>query len=251
MTRTIAVVPAYNEAATVEAVLKELYPLVDYLIIVDDGSSDNTREIIQQWADKRANIELLVHEVNRGMSEAYQTAFAVLGRRVARHEFSKDDIVYTVDADLQHDLSVLEHLRETFDAEHLDALLARRDLSGYPRYKRLGNWVMSTWASMCAGQRLLDVESGYRVFRVGPLVDAQNYYKGYRYSETIEVAVVLCRLGYRVTNDLLVPVPVYRSNTRYKDVVIDLVMGPLAAWRVFTRRRRVERRLVMSQQSAT
>jgi len=84
---------------------------------------------------------------------------------------------------------------------------------------------------------LRDVESGYRVFRLGALADALDYYRGYKYSETVEVAVVLSRLGYAVRNDVLVPVPVFRSRTRMKDVVIDLVAIPLAAGRVAWRSR--------------
>jgi hypothetical protein len=48
---------------------------------------------------------------------------------------------------------------------------------------------------------------------------------------------VLSRLGYSVRNDVLVPVPVFRSRTRMKDVVIDLVAMPMAAARVALRRR--------------
>ena len=81
-----------------------------------------------------------------------------------------------------------------------------------------------------------DVESGYRIFRLGALADALDYYRGYKYCETVEVAVVLCRLGYRVRNDVLVPVPVYRSRTRMVDVFIDLAAIPTAAFRVTARR---------------
>jgi hypothetical protein len=144
--------------------------------------------------------------------------------------------VFTVDADGQHDLAVFDDLHKMVVAEGLDALLVRRDLSDYPAYKRAGNWLLSAWASAWAGQRLLDVESGYRVFRLEALAAALDYYRGYRYSETVEVAVVLCRLGYRVRNDILVPVPVYRSRTRLRDAVIDAGMIPIAASRVIMRR---------------
>jgi hypothetical protein len=85
---------------------------------------------------------------------------------------------------------------------------------------------------------LFDVESGYRVFRAAALADALRYYRGYRYSETVEVAVVLCRLGYRVGNDVPVPVPVVRSRTRIRDAVIDVVMIVVASFRVVVRRPR-------------
>src|SRR5262249_53857536 len=141
----------------------------------------------------------------------------------------EDDLIFTVDADGQHDLDALDTLERTLHEQHLDALLARRDLSTYPRYKRAGNWSLSAWASVWAGRRLYDVESGYRIFRLGALADALDYYRGYKYSETVEVAVVLCRLGYSVRNDLLVPVPLYRSRTSFTDAAIDFAMIVVAA----------------------
>ena len=84
--RRIAVVPAYNEEPTVAAVLEELYPLVDELVVVDDGSTDDTRAEIERWMNRgRPNCRLLVHEVNRGMSEAYHTALTELRERL-HHE---------------------------------------------------------------------------------------------------------------------------------------------------------------------
>ena len=180
---------------------------------------------------------MLVHDVNQGMSEAYYLAFGDLRRRLAAGELSPDDFVYTVDADGQHELAVLEDLHRRMHDERLDALLVQRDLSTYPPYKQVGNWVMSTWATIWSGGvALKDVESGYRIFRLGALADALDYYQGYKYSETVEVAIVLSRLGYRVRNDVLVPVPVFRSRTRMKDVVIDLAAMPAAAFRVTLRR---------------
>jgi hypothetical protein len=180
---------------------------------------------------------MLVHEVNQGMSEAYYLAFTDLQRRLSEGELHEDDLVYTVDADGQHELAVLDELKTTMIDQGLDALIVRRDLSTYPPYKQIGNWVMSTWATIWSGGvRIYDVESGYRIFRLGALSDALNYYQGYRYSETVEVAIVMSRLGYRIRNDVLVPVPIFRSRTRLKDVVIDLAAMVLAAFRVTLRR---------------
>src|SRR5262249_21935929 len=77
-----------------------------------------------------------------------------------------------------------------------------------------------------------DVESGYRIFRLGSLAHALDFYRGYRYSETVEVAVVMSRLGYRVRNDHVVNVPVSRSRTRFADALIDVAVIPAAAVRV-------------------
>jgi glycosyltransferase involved in cell wall biosynthesis len=235
--RRIAVVPAYNEEPTVKGVLERLYPLVDELLVVDDGSTDNTREVVEKWLPEHDEAWMLSFEHNKGMSAAYYLAFTDLRQRLATGEIGEDDLVYTVDADGQHELSVLDELRDLAVGQRLDALIVQRDLSTYPLYKRLGNWLVSAWASLWAGHRLRDVESGYRIFRAGALAEALDYYQGYKYSETVEVAVVLCRLGYRVRNDIKVPVPVFRSRTRFVDAAIDLAMIPVAAARARGRRR--------------
>jgi glycosyltransferase involved in cell wall biosynthesis len=209
---------------------------VDELVVVDDGSTDRTRAEIEAWLPGHDHVRLLSFDENQGMSAAYYLAFTDLRRRMRDGELSPDDLVFTVDADGQHDLDVIDDLHRRAVEEQLDGLLVRRDLSTYPMYKQAGNGVLSAWATLWAGHRLYDVESGYRIFRLGALADALTYYRGFKYSETVEVAVVLCRLGYRVRNDVLVPVPVYRSRTRMVDVFIDLAAIPMAAFRVTARR---------------
>ncbi len=238
--RRIAVVPAYNEEPMVAAVLDRLYDLVDELVVVDDGSTDGTRREIETWLPGHDRCQLLWHDVNQGMSEAYILALTTLRERLNRGELSPNDLVFTVDADGQHDLAVLDELVEITIAEGLDANLAERDLSYHGPYKKLGNFLLSGWASLWAGNRLHDVESGYRIFRLGSLAHALDFYTGYKYSETVEVAVVMSRLGYRVRNDHVVPVPISRSRTRLRDAVIDLAVIPVAAARVWIREPRPE-----------
>ena len=163
------------------------------------------------------------------MSAAYYLAFTDLRRRMHDGELHPDDLVFTVDADGQHELEAFEKLqRQTpTSASTRSSCSATCRRTPLQEVGQRADELVGVGAG--PGLDLLDVESGYRVFRLGALADALDYYKGYKYSETVEVAIVLCRLGYSVRNDVLVPVPVFRSRTRMKDVVIDLVAMPMAA----------------------
>ena len=234
--RLIAVMPAYNESTTIAAVLDHLYPLVDRLLIVDDGSVDNTREVVFDWLADKPHAQLISFNKNRGMSAAYYEAFQHVGRMVELGQLNPNDVVVTVDADGQHDPASLADLLRPIE-DGADAVIGRRDFRLYPLYKRTGNWIMSAWATLWSGRRFQDVESGYRAFRVGALLDALQYYKGYKYSETVEIAVILPILGYKIHDTTVVDIPVFRSNTRLKDVAIDLIAMPCAWWRVMSARR--------------
>ncbi|HXG41801.1 MAG TPA: glycosyltransferase family 2 protein [Dehalococcoidia bacterium] len=236
--RLVAVVPAYNEEGTVAQVLERLYPLVDRVVAVDDGSTDATRERLLAWAGDRDGVHLLLFDRNRGLSAAYRAAFRLLARLRERGELSDDDIVVTVDADGQHDPSDVVRLVAALEEGDYDAVIARRDLTGYSPLKRAGNWALSLWASLWAGHRLRDVESGLRAFRLGALLACQPYYRGWRYSETVELAVVLCRLGFRVLDGPRVAVPVRRSRTSIGDGLVDFLAIPLAWWRAWAGRGR-------------
>lgn len=234
--RRIAVVPVFNEEPTVVSVLEDLTHLVDEIVVVDDGSTDRSREVILGWALGRPAIHTILFNQNQGLSAAYYAAFREIGARLAAGEIDADDLVITVDADGQHDPAELDRLTARVTADGFDAAVARRDMSDYSFVKRFGNAMLSWWATFWAGTRLYDVESGFRVFRAGPLIEALQYYHGYRYSETVEVAVVLPRLGYTLANDVSVPVPVQRSRTRIMDGLIDALAMIGAWWRVFAGR---------------
>src|SRR3954452_11714892 len=123
--RRIAVVPAYNEEPTVAAVLAALYPLVDELVVVDDGSTDATRTEITTWLPEGGHARLLTFDRNRGLSAAYYLAFTDLRERLRTGELRDDDLVFTVDADGQHDLAAFEELQRIAVTEGLDALLVQ------------------------------------------------------------------------------------------------------------------------------
>src|SRR6266568_237597 len=91
--RRIAVTPAFNEEKTVVTVLARLAPLADELIVVDDGSTDSTREKVLKWADGKENVHVLWFDKNKGMSAAYYRAFEEIRYWVDAGLVDPDDII--------------------------------------------------------------------------------------------------------------------------------------------------------------
>src|SRR5438105_5111519 len=92
--RLSVVIPVYNEAATIETLLRRVWQtgLADEVIVVDDGSTDGTREVLRQF-DGRPGLRILHHARNRGKGAALRTAFRHL----------TGDAVVIQDADLEYD----------------------------------------------------------------------------------------------------------------------------------------------------
>ncbi|MGE0227105.1 MAG: glycosyltransferase family 2 protein [Dehalococcoidia bacterium] len=226
----VVVVPVFNERETVVGVLDDVEALgFGRLIVVDDGSTDGSSELLDAWAVTRPSVRVIHLPENRGKSAALRAAWDALRADLERGELGPDAVVVGVDADGQHDLREVRALVERLEALDADAVIARRDLSYHRPFKRFGNHVMAALASVLGGGRLHDVESGFRVTRLGPLLHATEFYRGRRYSEASELAVVLRRLGYRVDNEYLVRVPVARSRTQLTDAAAHVV-AMVGAW---------------------
>ena len=226
----VVVVPVFNERESVHTVLDDIVRWgAGTILIVDDGSTDGSAGILDDWAAGKPGVRVLHLPENHGKSAALRAAWGQLRDDLDRDAVSTETAVITIDADGQHDLTALGALVARLDDLGADAVIARRDMRYHGRYKRAGNWVMTALGSLCGGTRLHDIESGYRVVRLGPLLHAHEFYKGRRYSEAAEQVVVLGRLGYRVDNEYMVQVPVERSRTRLRDAVNHAV-SMCAAW---------------------
>ncbi len=224
--------PAYNEAPTIEGVLDDLYPRIDRLVIVDDGSADETAAIVDRWGADRANVTVIHFPENRGLSAALRAGWEAVRAMLERGDVAPDDVAFSIDADGQHEPAALDGMIEHLVSTDSACVIGRRDLGYHTPYKKIGNAAMTWIGRISGGNRFEDIESGYRVFRIGPLLEAQEFYRGYKYSETVEVAVILSRLGYRVDNSYPIAIPVARTRTRLYDAAVDAVCMPLSWYRL-------------------
>lgn len=155
MARTWVVIPMFNEGTVIEAVVRDVRREFDYVVCVDDGSTDDS---VIRAVDGGAFV--VRHPINLGQGASLQTAFDF----TLRDPFMTD--VVTFDADGQHQVadavSMVHKLRE----EHRDIVIGSRFLDDRTEIKRLRRIILRTAAAytrMSTGMALTDAHNGLRV----------------------------------------------------------------------------------------
>jgi glycosyltransferase involved in cell wall biosynthesis len=228
MVKLIALMPAYNEAHAIVGVLDRVALYVDAFILVDDCSKDATVELIEAWRKDRSGVYLIPLSKNVGASGALKVGYVFVKHLLEHGVIAPDDLIMEIDSDGQHDPKYIPQLRQLF-RDQVDVVLARRDFSVYPRYKRFGNRTLTLIASILSGFHYHDVESNYRFSRAHVFSKLLEYFSGYRYSGAFEVGIILAMLKYRINNDFLIEVPFYKKGASAVDGFHVLAMG-LRAW---------------------
>ncbi|MFC6835890.1 glycosyltransferase family 2 protein [Halomarina ordinaria] len=158
---TVCAVPAYNEAETVGDVVRRAARHVDEVLVVDDGSRDDTAE-----RARNAGATVVRHESNYGYGGALGTALAEADRR-------GDDRLVVVDGDGQHDPDDIPRLLDAQREEAADIVIGSRFADGaetsLPRYRRVGLSVVNGLTNLSMGALrprswVRDTQSGFRVY---------------------------------------------------------------------------------------
>lgn len=154
--KTVVVIPAHNEEETIGQVLDDINSnLHCKVIVVNDGSTDRTREIA---LEKGATV--CTHPINRGLGATLST-----GINAAIEE--KADIIITFDADSQHEAEDLRRLIQPILDGEADAVIGSRFLGQtdlMPHVKRVGNWFLTAFTNILSGMDVTDSQSGLRAF---------------------------------------------------------------------------------------
>lgn len=155
-------IPVYNEKTTITEIIDRVQKtgLVRQVVVVDDGSTDGTRDVLQQLEkEQRAGLEIRFHPKNCGKGAAVRTAISL----------AQGDIVLVQDADLEYDPRDYPILLEPILDGRADVVFGSRFLGGPHRvlffWHYVVNKLLTFLSNMFTNLNLTDMEVGYKVFR--------------------------------------------------------------------------------------
>lgn len=216
------VVPVYNERNSLETLLAkvEAVAVPKEIILVDDGSTDGTRDILARYQD-RPGYRVVLQPFNQGKGAALREGF--------RH--ATGQIVVIQDADLEYNPAEYPKLIQPILDDLADVVYGSR-FAGYPRrvlyfWHSMGNKFLTLVSNMFTDLNLTDMETCYKVFRREIIQEMPL--KSKRFGFEPEVTVKLAKAGYRIYE---VPIS-YAGRTYAEGKKIGWKDGVDALWTLF------------------
>jgi glycosyltransferase involved in cell wall biosynthesis len=200
------VIPVFNEYDTIEILLDRVMSvgLADEIIIVDDGSTDGTRKLLQELAPIHESIRLILHEKNQGKGASVQTGF----------QAATGDLILIQDADLEYDpkdyVTLLQPIRDGV----ADVVYGSRFL-GAPRrvtmfWHMVANKMLTFMTNLLFNSILSDMETGYKLFKKEIIKDIPLRSK--RFNIEPEITAKLLKRRVRIFE-----VPITFNPREYED----------------------------------
>lgn len=151
--KIIAGMPAFNESKYIGTLVLDTRQYVDEVIVIDDGSSDDTSKIASL-----AGATVVSHPINQGYGAAIVSIFNETRKR-------DPDILIILDADSQHNPSEIPSLIAGV-SEGYDVVIGSREMQKHmiPRYRRVGQKVLGRLTNLLSGEKIADTESGFRAY---------------------------------------------------------------------------------------
>lgn len=207
--RICAVIPFYNEQNTIRIIIEDTLKYVDEVIAVNDGSIDSS-------ANELIGIErftLIENPINLGKGDALRTGFA--------YSFNNNfDITITLDADLQHDPSLIPAFLPLLD--EFDVVIGNRlnDIKPMPYHRRFSNKITSFLLSKKLNVKIEDSQCGYRAYRTRVLPLIQTKSNGFEAESEILVKAIRNNLRIGFVN-----IPAVYGNEKSKMKPVQAIIG--------------------------
>ena len=215
--------PVFNEKATITTIIQRVMA-VDVgcekeLVIVDDFSTDGTREFLKNLSvERRPGIKIVLHEQNQGKGAAIRTGL----------QHTTGEVVLIQDADLEYDPADYPKLLDPFLKGQADVVYGNRFHGGVHRvlyfWHSLGNQALTFLSNLLTNLNLSDMEVGYKVFRADVL--KRITLKSNRFGFEPEVTAKVAKLGCRIYE---VPIA-YHGRTYAEGKKITWKDGISALW---------------------
>jgi glycosyltransferase involved in cell wall biosynthesis len=196
----IAIIPAHNESDNIGKIVSETRKYVSFVIVVDDGSSDNTAEVAASM-----NAKVVRHKHNTGKG-------AALKRGLIECLKYNPDVVITLDGDGQHDPADIPKLLEPIQNEEADIVIGSRYGRSYlnmeiPRYRRIGLSFIDFMNRNLLNSKIKDTQSGFRIYTKN-VISIMSHYSSTGFGAETEQLTTAEMYGLRI---LEIPITV-----RYK-----------------------------------
>jgi glycosyltransferase involved in cell wall biosynthesis len=179
-------IPVYNEARTIDEILRMVasVPVEKEVLVVDDGSSDGTREILSRW-EGRAGVRVILHPENRGKGRAIRTAM----------EQAQGEILLIQDADLEYDPADYAAILRPIESGRADVVYGSRFRGSAENrvqnfWHTIGNRMLTLISNVFTDLNLTDMATCYKAFhrRVVPSLDLESRRFGFDAEFTVKVA---------------------------------------------------------------
>jgi len=184
------IIPVYNEVGTINEIIERVKQVrfEKEIIVVDDGSTDGTRDLLKQQGE--GGFTILFHESNQGKGAAIRTAIPYIS----------GDIAIIQDADLEYHPSEYARLMAPIAEGMADVVYGSRFLGGPHRvlffWHAVGNRILTNLSNMLTNLNLTDMETGYKVFRSEILKRIRI--KSNRFGFEPEITAQVAKMGCRV-----------------------------------------------------
>ncbi|MEE9429922.1 MAG: glycosyltransferase family 2 protein [Melioribacteraceae bacterium] len=205
-----AIIPFYNEEKNLEKLFLETLNYVDFVIAVDDGSTDNSFQKIQNIK----NVCFEKHNNNLGKGAALRSGFK-------KSIQLKTKTTITLDADYQHAPEIIPKFIEAL--EKTDCAIGNRlhNQKDMPLQRRVSNFLTSKMLSIKTGKKILDSQSGYRAFRTKILNDILPTFNGFEAESEMIVKTVKRKYSIGFVN---IPT-IYGEDDNSKMKAIPAILG--------------------------